>query len=306
VARRTGVTPDSLRAWEKRYGAVHPERTPTGRRLYSDEDVERLRLLRQATLGGRSIGQIAGLSTEELRALVAEDEEKAVQPPPRTAGPHPGGLAAPAQLLEEALDAARRLQPGELEEILSRARVSLSRPALLEEFVIPLVQQVGNCWRQGTLRVAHEHLVTAALRSFLARLQEASKNPAGSPVLIATTPAGQVHELGLLAAAAVAADHGWDVIYLGPDLPPEDIASAALERNARAVALSIVYPSDDPRLAGTLVEIRRHLPEGVEIVVGGRASEAYDESLKEIGAHRVVDLRQLRDRLEKLRAAGEA
>jgi DNA-binding transcriptional MerR regulator/methylmalonyl-CoA mutase cobalamin-binding subunit len=305
VSRRTGITPDSLRAWEKRYGAVHPERTPTGRRLYSDEDVDRLRLLRQATLGGRSIGQIAGLPTEELRALVAEDEAKAVQPPPRAPKPLQGGAASAPELLEEALDAAERLDPRALEETLSRARLSLSRPALLEEFVVPLVQRVGDCWRDGKLRISHEHLVTAALRSFLARLQEASPPPTGAPVLIASTPTGQVHELGLLAASAVAADHGWDVVYLGPDVPAEEIASAALAREARAVALSLVYPADDRQMGDVLAQLRALLPAGVEIVVGGRSAESYAEGLQRIGAHMVTDLRELRTRLEQLRTAGE-
>ena len=81
VARRTGLTADLLRVWEKRYEAVSPGRSATSRRLYSDADVHRLLLLRRATLGGRRIGQVAGLSTEELEVLVATDEAAAAAAP---------------------------------------------------------------------------------------------------------------------------------------------------------------------------------------------------------------------------------
>ena len=108
VSRRTGVTQDSLRAWEKRYEAVKPHRAPGGRRLYTDADVERLVLLRRVTDAGRRIGQVAGLPTEELAELVAQDE-KAIAAAPRAPQPRAAREArgsTPEAYLAACLDAA--------------------------------------------------------------------------------------------------------------------------------------------------------------------------------------------------------
>jgi methylmalonyl-CoA mutase cobalamin-binding subunit len=118
---------------------------------------------------------------------------------------------------------------------------------------------------------------------------------------VATTPARQRHELGALLAAATAAGEGWQVTYLGPDLPPEEIAAAALQKRARAVALSITYPPDDPMLVDDLRRLRRLLGPHILLITGGRACPAYSAALQEIGALRLEDLASLRRELQALR-----
>lgn len=304
AARRTGVTPDSLRAWEKRYQAVQPSRTPTGRRLYSDEDIERLCLLRQATLGGRGIRLVANLPTEELRTLVEEDREKSVAPlgglPVRaSSAPRPNDSST---LVDEALSAVESMEPRELQALLSRAQVSLSRPQLLNEFLLPLLTRVGDRWREGNLRIAHEHAATSAIRSFLGNLWGSIPAPMEAPLMLATTPSGQVHELGLMMAAAVASSEGWNVLYLGPNMPAEEIAAAAIQKGARVVALSLVYPADDPRLADELRALRHHLPDSTTLIVGGRAGESYHGALPSTGSVFITSFQELRDQLEQLRS----
>jgi methanogenic corrinoid protein MtbC1 len=305
VARRTGLTQDTLRAWEKRYRAVEPERTPTGRRVYSDEDVERLQLLRRATLGGRSIGQVAELPTSELRELVVEDEAQSAErfvPAVRRAGSQTPAAAGAEELLQACLTAVEELDPDALESTLARAHVALSGPALLDQVISPLMEQVGENWRRGVFRVAHEHLSTAVLRNFLGRIWESSSLPAEAPTLIATTPTGQVHELGVLVAATVAAAEGWNVLYLGPNTPAQDVAAAAIQKSARVVALSLVYPVDDPRLPDELRIMAEHLPAETTLIVGGRAAESLRAQLGEVGAEVMTDIQDFRVRLESLRA----
>jgi methylmalonyl-CoA mutase cobalamin-binding subunit len=125
--------------------------------------------------------------------------------------------------------------------------------------------------------------------------------PVTAPHLLATTPPRQRHELGALIVAAVAAGEGWRVTYLGPDLPPEEIAAAAREKGARVVALSLVYPPDDPLLGDDLRRLRRLLPAATALIAGGRASPAYGAVLDEIGMVRADDLPSLRRELERLR-----
>ncbi|MES1244592.1 MAG: MerR family transcriptional regulator [Acidobacteriota bacterium] len=296
VARRTGLKPDLIRAWERRYGAVAPDRSDTRRRFYSDADVERLRLLRRAVGTGRSIGQIANLSNEELEGLIGA--EPALPP---VALPAAAGEAAES-FLEPCLAAIRRLDAAELELHLERASVALSRNSLLERLMVPLLHRLGELWQRGELRPTHEHLASAAVRSFLGGMVRSCDASATAPHLLSTTPARQRHELGALIVAVVAAGEGWRATYLGPDLPPEEIAAAAREKGARAVALSLVYPPDDALLGDDLRRLRRLLPPATALIVGGRAADAYTAVLDEIGAARMADLAALRRELERLRA----
>src|SRR5688572_28339151 len=134
VSRRTGLKPDLIRAWERRYGAVAPGRTDTRRRFYSDADISRLVLLKRVVDSGRSIGQVANLSNEELESLIepGKQEITTVQAPS-------SNTADIADIyLELCLSAARRLEVGELELHLQRASVALSRTSLLDKLLVPL------------------------------------------------------------------------------------------------------------------------------------------------------------------------
>jgi len=148
--------------------------------------------------------------------------------------------------------------------------------------------------------VAHEHLASASVRNFLGSMRASDMIPETAPAILITTPAGQLHEIGALLAATVAASEGWRVTYLGPNLPAEEIAGAALQEQARAVGLSIVYPGDDPHLAGELVKLRRALGPEVAILVGGRAASGYRDVLERIAAAHVETLADLPEQLNRL------
>lgn len=303
VARRTGLKPDLIRAWERRYGAVEPGRTQTRRRFYSDADIERLLLLRRAVATGRGISQVANLSNEDLEALISE-EPAARSSYPVTPGPAvlpPAGTDSAEPYLTLCLSAAQRLDIRDLEQQLDRASVALSRHNLLEKLLVPLMQRIGDLWQRGELRPIHEHMASAVVRSFLGSMRAAYHSTANSPQLIVTTPARQFHELGALIAAATAASEGWQVTYLGADLPAEEIAAAAVQKGAKAVALSIVYPPDDGLLADEIRRLRRLLPRTTELIVGGRAAASYAAALDEAGARRVESLKELREELDLLR-----
>jgi DNA-binding transcriptional MerR regulator/methylmalonyl-CoA mutase cobalamin-binding subunit len=303
VARRTGLSAHVIRAWEKRYGAVEPSRTPTRRRAYSTEDVERLTLLRRATLAGRSIGQIAKLSTPELRRLVEEDERAAasVGPSRPSDEPHAAATRDGAQLLSASLEAARRLDTAALERALGEASVLLGRPALMEQVIVPLLHRIGDAWRDGSLRVAHEHLASAVVRSFMGSFDGAFHVIPNAPEVVVTTPSGQLHEIGALLAAATAASEGWRATYLGPSLPADEIAAAARQKEARAVALSIVYPTDDPHCRTELKRLAQLLGPKITILVGGRGAAGYRSILEAVGARYITDYQSLRATLESLR-----
>src|SRR5689334_15620845 len=285
VSRRTGLKPDLIRAWERRYGAVEPGRSETRRRFYSDEDIERLLLLRRVVNTGRGISQVAGLSNAELETLIATEPNsaRAYGQPAQTAAN--GDLDEVAEaFLTRCLAAAQRLDVRELEMELDRASVLFSRIHLMERLLVPLMRRIGDLWHQGTLRPIHEHMASSVVRSFLGGMQGAYHPEISAPHLVVTTPPRQRHELGALLAAATAAGEGWQVTYLGPDLPMEEIAAAAHQKGARAVGLSITYPPDDPLLIDDLRRLRRLLGAQTALIVGGRACPAYAAVLREIGA----------------------
>ena len=305
VTRRTGLSADLLRAWERRYEVVKPSRSESGRRLYSDADIERLGLLYRATLAGRNIGQVAELSNEALTALVRQDAEadaEEAQRPGKTArqsesmAPH-----STAEYLAECVRAVERLDAPGLDAILRLAAVALPAAAFLDGLVIRLLERVGTRWREGTLRPVYGHLASAALRRALDQMIESASSPLATENLVVATPAGQVHEFGALVVAATAAAEGWRVTYLGADLPAEDIAEAAARTGARATALSVVFPAGDPALAAEFRRLRTVLPKGVALMVGGAAASAYGAVLDEIGAIRLNDLEDLRAQLRTLR-----
>jgi DNA-binding transcriptional MerR regulator/methylmalonyl-CoA mutase cobalamin-binding subunit len=298
VSKRTGLSPHVIRVWERRYGAVTPTRTPTNRRVYREEDVERLNLLHQVTTAGHSIGQASKLTNEKLRALIQEIS------PATARRALSGGVMLQewgARFTARGLTAVRSMDPRELESVLRDAVIALGTQGLLTQVAAPLSQQVGELWRSGEITAAHEHFLSAALRTFLGRHAQQFTVPPNAPTIIVATPAGQIHELGAILAAAAAANMGWKVIYLGTSLPAAEMAGAVRDQNARAVALSIVYPEDDPALPSELRQLRDYLPASVELIVGGRGAAAYAATLVEIRAQVVHRLDDFFPALEAIR-----
>lgn len=297
VVRRTGLSQDILRAWEKRYEAVTPLRTPTGRRLYTEEHVAKLRLLKQLVDGGRRISDVADLDLDTLRQMADEDASEAI------VGPRLTPRRAVSGYLATCLEAVDRLDRHGLEQALDTALVALSRPRLRADVLVPLIHALGERWQAGTWRVVHEHLASAVLRSFLWQLWRRSEPGVGAESVIVATTAGQRHELGALLAAGVVADLGWRVVYLGCDLPAEEIAAAAQTSQSRAVLLSLVYPLNELRMFEEIRRLSGLIPAGVPIIAGGRAASAGRDELEVAGVTVADTLDDLAGHLEDTASA---
>ncbi len=317
VAHRTGLSQHVIRMWEKRYEAVTPKRTATNRRLYSEADIERLRLLHRAIRGGRRIGHATQLSTRELVAVVSADEKGAATAPaarvPVAHVPVARGTRLEAATfqthVETCLRAVEELTPVVLEDALHHATVALSQPVMLEQVVVPLIHVIGDRWHDGSLRIANEHMASGVIREFLNTLRrrtDPSSHAGHAPHLIVATPTGQLHGLGADLVTAVAVAEGWRVTTLGVNLPVAEIAGAVYQQPAKAVALSLVYPADDFALNNELRTLRRQLPAPVALLVGGRAAQGYREVLTEIDAILVPDLPSLRTALGALSSSAHA
>jgi len=299
VSELTGLSGHVIRAWERRYGVVEPERTPTNRRRYSDADIARLSLLHAATNRGHAIGNIAKLSLddlEKLQLLKPDNPEVADSVEPHTAI---GNSAA--DILECCKESVLELNLVKLESALLNSERTLGIPILLESVVAPLLSWVGDSWSRGTLQIAQEHGMTEIIRHFLSGLRTRRNQSVSAPRIIVATPPGQYHEMGAMLAAAIASMQGWNVLYLGTNMPPSDIAHAVAISGARCVALSIIYPADDPFLARELLLLRECLPKETVIIAGGSACHGYEGVLHEVGASIHADIRGFQDTLATIR-----
>lgn len=233
AARLTGLTADTIRVWERRYQAVSPERTLGNKRRYSDAQVRRLVLLRRATELGHSIGQVARLDDGELRKIIGESNGN-------TAG-QPSLFEA---LVDDYLEAILAYKVQDAETILTRTAAVVSPTQLTFEVILPLMRRIGELWVSGELRMAHEHIVSGQLRSLLGTLMRHTEPAPGAPRIIVATPPKHLHEFGAIIGAFIAASRGFEPIYLGTNLPLEEIDEAASQARAQLVLMSIARDCD--------------------------------------------------------------
>jgi DNA-binding transcriptional MerR regulator/methylmalonyl-CoA mutase cobalamin-binding subunit len=297
AAGRSGLSPHVLRAWERRFGVVEPARPGGGMRLYSEADVRHLRLLRRLTEAGHSIGRIARLPVPELLELVRREDERA-----RAEGHPPSGVAD--LYLERAVAAIETMDDRRLQATLMRAVVALSAREFVHRLVLPLLRRVGRLWAEGGICPAHEHLVSVQVGRVLGWLSGTIPVPEGAPAAVAATPSGQRHEFGALLAGLVAAEEGWRVTYLGPDLRPRDIAIAMEARGADVLLLSVVLDEGSAAWTEGLDELRDARAGDAVILVGGEGAAPHRVEIERAGGRWLPDLEALRAALREIRPSG--
>lgn len=236
ITRLTGLNEHTLRAWERRYRAVVPERASSGRRVYSLEDLERLRLLVVLVDAGYSIGQIASYEDSKLRRLVAEVTALNREPPVLRRSPSNVNLK---EDVEKSLDVIRRaLENYNLSLVhdeINRARFRFGIEAFCLDLISPLCGVVGDLVFERTLSIGQEHALSAIIKTHLGEIlyglyksgdktKPSSKNKSSFAI---ATMAGDQHEIGIMISVILCRLHGYRAYYLGANMPPEPLAEAA-------------------------------------------------------------------------------
>lgn len=293
VSILTNLNVHTIRAWEKRYSAISPDRTDSNHRLYSAEDVEKLNLLSKAVSEGNSIGNVAQLSIEELRNLFPNKGEQSVE--------EGKSDESYEKLISDSIQYIEKFDQKKLENLLMETSVNLSKHNLLVNFIIPLLDRVGLLWETGKIRITHEHFAATILRTFLGSLLDNNVNPENAPTILTTTPEGFLHELGALIYALYAMDFGWNAIFLGPNLPAEEILSAVKASNVNALLLSLIYPNDEPRTGNQIRKLRKNLNNNFPIIFCGQASKAYSKFIEETNSFLVNKLSDFPSVLNQIR-----
>ena len=274
AAKLSGLSTDTLRAWERRYRAVVPARGARGR-IYSPEQVARLRWLRDAVGAGHSIGQVAPLSNREIRGLLNHSHEGT-----DSRRRENGGRDIHERTLSYVMSALERYDFAEAEAELSRLATLLMPRQLVLDVLMPLLRRVGTAWHSGKLHIAHEHMVSAILRSLLGALTRLYQVRSPAKKILITTPTGEMHEFGILTAALLAVGQGIGVVYLGTDLPAKEILRAAKMTNVDLVLLGITRTRGN---ASSIREVRRvadGLPKGKTLWVGGKPQRTLRQGVK--------------------------
>ncbi len=216
-ARRVGVSPELLRAWERRYGLLKPVRSAGGFRLYSAEDAERVARMRAALGDGLSAAQAA-------QAALAEPA-----PPAGVPGRDAG---------DRLYAAIERFDEGGVHAALDDSLAAFNLETVLREIVLPTLRRVGNAWAEGELDISQEHFASNIIRARLMSLARLWGRGSGPIALLACLP-GEAHDITLVAFGLILRSHGWRILFLGADTPIETVVSAVqMTRPAVAVLTS--------------------------------------------------------------------
>jgi DNA-binding transcriptional MerR regulator len=246
LARRTSLSPEVLRAWERRYGLLRPERTAGGYRLYSEEDAERVLRMQELIASGIAAAQAARLALEDAPAAAAADDVVAE--------------------LRDALDA---YDDARAHRAFDRLLARLSLDAVLGDAVLPFLRELGERWEQGEASVAQEHFASQLIRGRLLGLARGWDRGVGPRAVLACVP-GELHDLPLIVFGIALREHGWRVTFLGADTPVATLTKAADALGPAAVVVSATQPELLEASARELAAAARGLPLWV---AGAGASE---------------------------------
>jgi MerR family transcriptional regulator, light-induced transcriptional regulator len=289
VAELTGLTPETLRAWERRHQVVAPDRDAAGRRVYDTAAVERLARLKRLTDAGHAIRRLAGLDDAALAELDRE-----------TAGAASVAAATPLDALRaRLLGAVREYRADDFDRALGLSLATVEIPSLVHHVLAPLLHEVGRLWADGQIDIAQERLLSSALKTRALALINQRERVA-QPMLLLATLSGERHELGLLLVALLAQFARVPFEYLGADLPPAEIARTARHLNPRVVALSLVHSAQNDGTAQVGL-LRRLLPATTALWVGGAGAGEIDVGADDITVF--SDVAQAERALRQLSAA---
>jgi len=288
ASRLTGVSSDTLRMWERRYGFPKPERNDSQVRVYTDADIERLVLISRALKAGYRSGEVIHRTPDELRGLLVA----------------PAGTEVEEQrtpTIESLLGLLVHDDPDGLRDELRRSVALLGPKQFLTDVAAPLVEQVGVAWAAGRIAVRHEHLISEVLSTKLRLLLSAYEDRSSGPIVLLATLSEEQHGLGLDMVALYLALEGATPRLLGVNTPPDQIAEAAVALSAQVVGISVSEAADLALTEAHLKRVLSALPTRIELWVGGKNARKLGLSSPRI--RQVVSWQDLEEALARVREA---
>jgi MerR family transcriptional regulator, light-induced transcriptional regulator len=296
VAKLTGVPMDTIRAWERRYAAVTPQRNERGR-LYSEKEVQRLVLLRDAVARGHAIGQVADVRDDDLIALLRRTDNLV-----DTGAGRGRKVKAGDSNLAPLLKAIEAFDYGGADRELNRLSTATAKPRdVVHEVALPLMRITGERWHEGRFSIAQEHMVTELLSGLLVSLLRIYGTSTPPARVLLATPENEHHGFGVLAAAMLTAVYGLGAIHLGTNLPAREIVQATRRTDANAVLLGVCGAQADSVIPA-LQEIHKGVGERTHLWVGGVGEDRLAKAAVDCGWLVLKDFHEFEHQLELLGA----
>jgi MerR family transcriptional regulator, light-induced transcriptional regulator len=297
VAKLTGVPMDTIRAWERRYAAVTPQRSARGR-LYSEKEVQRLVLLRDAVARGHAIGQVADVTDNDLKALLRRTDNLV-----DTGAGRGRKVKAGDSNLGPLLKAIEAFDYVRADRELNRLSTATAKPRdVVHDVALPLMRITGERWHEGRFSIAQEHMVTELLSGLLVSLLRIYGTPSPPAKVLLATPENEHHGFGVLAAAMLTAANGLGAIHLGTNLPAREIVAATRRTEANAILLGVCGARADSVIPA-LQEIRKGVGARTHLWVGGVEEELLAKAAAEYGWLVLKNFHEFEHQLELLGAS---
>ena len=300
VSRRTGLSADVIRAWERRYKAVKPSRSSNGRRLYSDNDVKKLMLLQRIISGGRRIGDIAKLNIKTLEDLVESDESATVIKSSLANRPSTGSVM---ESFDGCIEAIGELDANKLINSFEVAYQELGPVFLLEDLFAPLVQHVRDECRLGTFRQSQEKFVVELMQSFLLMNSTKSNKSLNNKILI-ISPISHNDNLSMLRLSLVCEDSDWMPVYIGTSISADEILFS-YEQGRCNLLMVVIDPNGNQQFLPNELRKIRSLIKDDEILIFGETTSSYQDVIKETGFTAINNIGELRLALDRLKVLSE-
>ncbi len=288
VSRLTGLSPDTLRVWERRYGFPKPVRGASGLRLFTDDDLRRLTLVVRALRWGYRPSEVVHKTAQEIEQLLARPLH--TEADAASEAPHVATIFA--ALKHDDLQAVTNGLRG--------AAANFGLKGFVTRVASPLLERVGDAWQRGELQVRHEHFLSELLTSRVRQLAGELESQASGPLVLLTTFPGERHTLGLQLALAYLAAEGTVTRLLGADTPLVDIAAAAQAINADVVGVSLPPTTSAGEALRHTRWLLPRLPVHTEVWLGGSTARAVLSPHRRVRV--VVDWAHLERELARLRA----
>ncbi|MCQ8127519.1 MerR family transcriptional regulator [Methylomonas rivi] len=239
ITSLTGLTAETLRAWERRYDCITPKRSENGRRSYSQLDLEKLKLLVNLTRNGHAISKIANLSCEQLRQYQHQSPEQNDQ--------------QQTNLFNQLVDALKNYRIERCEQLLKRAQLAYEPLDYARDVLLPALHLIGQLWHEEKINIAQEHMFSNCVKRIVLTMVNNLHQPSKqNPSMLFATPSGEPHEFGILLGCLVAAAQQYTCYYVGPDLPSRDIIDACRHLKPSVIVLGMVK---NPPEAQTLIQL---------------------------------------------------
>jgi MerR family transcriptional regulator, light-induced transcriptional regulator len=254
LARRTGASPELLRAWERRYGLLHPTRSQGGFRLYTAADEERIRRMKEYLARGLAAAEAARLAADAETPRPGADTTTPAVLAPETTADAPPPLQVAARELAGALD---RFDEEQAHAVLDRLLAAYQIETILRDLLVPYLHDLGERWAGGEVSVAQEHFASNLLRGRLLGLARGWGQGRGPTAVLACLP-GEQHDIGLIAFGITLYRRGWRIIYLGPDTPIATIGQATDSIAPDLVVLAGTVPEPFAAHDDAIADLARH------------------------------------------------